>query len=65
VVEAGLGILVYPPEAEGELWRATFTENGVRRFRQGATEAGLAAKLAKVTERLASARRTWSDRART
>jgi hypothetical protein len=51
VVEAGCGILVYPPEAEGEPWRATFTENG-RRFRQAQTEAELAAKLAKVTERL-------------
>ncbi len=29
-----------------------FTENGQRRFRQGATEAKLAAKLEKVTERL-------------
>src|SRR5579871_1130175 len=52
VVEAGCGVLVYPPEAAGEPWRATFTENGRRRFRQAATEAGLAAKLAKVTERL-------------
>jgi hypothetical protein len=52
VIEVGLGILVYPPEAEGEPWRATFTEGGQRRFRQGATEAGLAAKLEKVKERL-------------
>jgi hypothetical protein len=52
VIELGFGILVYPPEAGGEPWRATFTENGQRRFRQGATEAKLAAKLAKVTERL-------------
>jgi hypothetical protein len=52
VVEAECGILVYPPEAEGEPWRAVFTENGRRRFRQAMTEAGLAAKLAKVTERL-------------
>jgi integrase len=52
VVEAGFGVLVYPPEAEGEPWRATFTENGRRRFRQARTEAELAAKLAKVTERL-------------
>ena len=33
-------------------WRATFTENGRRRFRQAMTEAGLPAKLDKVTERL-------------
>jgi hypothetical protein len=52
VVEAGCGILVYPPEAAGEPWRAVFTENGRRRFRQAQTEAELAAKLAKVTERL-------------
>jgi integrase len=54
VVELGLGILVYPPETDGEPWRATFIENGQRRFRQGATEAKLAAKLAKVTERLSA-----------
>ena len=52
VVEAGCGILVYPPEAAGEPWRATFTENGRRRFRQAMTEAELAAKLEKVTDRL-------------
>jgi hypothetical protein len=46
------GILVYPPEAEGEPWRAVFTENGQRKYRQGATEAKLAAKLEKVAERL-------------
>jgi len=52
VVEVECGILVYPPEEEGEPWRATFTENGRRRFRQAMTEAELAAKLEKVTERL-------------
>ena len=52
VVEAECGILVYPPEEAGEPWRATFTENGRRRFRQAMTEAELAAKLAKVTDRL-------------
>ena len=45
---------MYPPEAEGEPWRAVFTENGQRRYRQGATEAKLAVKLAKVTERLSA-----------
>jgi hypothetical protein len=54
VVEAGWGIVVYPPETEKEPWRAVFTENGQRRYRQASTEAGLAAKLAKVTERLAA-----------
>src|SRR5271170_760914 len=52
VVEAECGILVYPPEETGEPWRAVFTENGRRRFRQAMTEAELAAKLAKVTDRL-------------
>ena len=52
VVEVECGILVYPPEEAGEPWRATFTENGRRRFRQAMTEAELAAKLAKVTDRL-------------
>src|ERR1039458_7891638 len=52
VVEAEGGITVDPPEQAGEPWRATFTENGRRRYRQAMTEAELAAKLAKVTERL-------------
>ena len=52
VVEAECGILVYPPEEAGEPWRAVFTENGRRRFRQAMTEDKLAARLEKVTERL-------------
>ena len=52
VIELDFGILVYPPETGGEPWRAVFTENGQRRFRQGATEAKLAAKLEKLRERL-------------
>ena len=52
VIELESGILVYPPEAEGEPWRAVFTENGQRKYRQGATEEKLAAKLEKVRERL-------------
>ncbi len=52
VVEAECGIVVYPPETAGGVWRAAFTENGRRRFRQARTEAALAAKLARVTERL-------------
>ena len=54
VIELGFGIVVYPPEADGEPWRAVFTENGQRRYRQGATEAKLAAKLENVTERLSA-----------
>jgi integrase len=52
VIELDFGILVYPPETDGEPWRAVFTENGQRKYRQGATEAKLAEKLEKVTERL-------------
>jgi hypothetical protein len=44
---------VYPPETDGEPWRATFAEHGQRKYRQGATEAKLAARLEKVRERLA------------
>jgi hypothetical protein len=36
----------------GAPWRAVFTENGRRRYRQAVTEAELAAKLEKVIERL-------------
>jgi len=42
VMEVGWGVLVYPPEEAGQPWRATFTENGRRRFRQAMTEAELA-----------------------
>ena len=52
VIELDHGVTVYPPSADGEPWRAVFTENGQRRYRQAATEAKLAVKLAKVTERL-------------
>ena len=52
VIELEWGITVYPPEGAGEPWRAVFTENGRRRFRQAMTEAELVAKLEKVTGRL-------------
>ena len=38
VIKLDFGILVYPPETGGEPWRAVFTENGQRKYRQGATE---------------------------
>jgi hypothetical protein len=60
VVEVWWGVVVYPPEAAGGLWRAVFTENGERRFRQGRTEAELAVKVDRVLERLAAGRRTWN-----
>jgi integrase len=52
VIELEFGVLVYPPEAEGEKWRAVFCENGKRRFRESGTEAGLARKLEPVLVRL-------------
>jgi integrase len=48
------GITVYPPARDGDPWRAVFLENGERRHRQAATEPELAARLARVTERLAA-----------
>ncbi len=54
VIEMDHGITVYPPTEDGAPWRAVFLENGQRRYRQAATEPELAAKLAKVTERLAA-----------
>jgi integrase len=54
VVEVGWGVVVYPPAEPGGLWRAVFTEGGVRRYRQAGSEADLAVKLEKVIERLAS-----------
>ena len=54
VVEVGWGMVAYPPAGADGLWRAVFTEGGRRRYRQAMTEAGLAVKLEKVTERLAA-----------
>ena len=54
VIELDFGILVYPPETNGEPWRAVFTEHGTRKYRQGATEAKLAAKLERIKERLSA-----------
>src|ERR1039457_2019121 len=50
VIEVGGGISVYPPRVAGEPW----VEDGWRRFREAVTEAGLAAKLEKVSVRLAA-----------
>jgi len=54
VIEVGGGITVYPPRVAGEPWRAVWAEDGRRRFREAVTEAGLAAKLEKVSVRLAA-----------
>jgi hypothetical protein len=58
VIELGFWIVVYPPEGGGEPWQV-FTENGQRKFRQGATEAKLADKPEKVKERLAAVATVW------
>jgi hypothetical protein len=52
VVELECGITVYPAREEGDRWRAVWKEDGGRRQCEAATEEKLAAKLAKVTERL-------------
>ena len=50
----GHGITVYGPRWDGGPWRAVFTENGRRRWRQATTRESLVPKLEKVTERLAA-----------
>jgi hypothetical protein len=54
VVEVAGGITVYPAREPGDRWRATWYEDGKRRECQSVTEAGLAAKLEKVSVRLAA-----------
>jgi hypothetical protein len=65
VIELDFGILVYPPESGGEPWGAVFTENGQRRFRQGATEAKLAGKLEKSGSGWRPTPGTWNGPAQT
>ena len=52
VVELECGVTVYPARREGDRWRAVWYENGQRRQCEAVAEDKLAAKLAKVTERL-------------
>jgi integrase len=54
VIELEHGITVYPARAKGGRWRATWHEAGQRQQCEAATEEKLAAKLEKVTERLAA-----------
>ena len=54
VVELECGVTVYPARGEGGRWRAVWYENGARRQCEAASEDRLAARLEKVTERLAA-----------
>ena len=54
VIELECGITVYPAREEGGRWRAVWKENGERRQCEAVTEEKLAARLEKVTERLAA-----------
>ena len=54
VVEVAGGVTVYPARGVGDRWRAVWYEGGRRRQCESVTEAGLAAKLEKITERLAA-----------
>jgi integrase len=54
VIELEHGITVYPARAEPGRWRAVWHENGQRQQCEASSEEKLAARLAKVTERLAA-----------
>ena len=54
VIELEYGITVYPARAEPGRWRAVWYENGQRQQCEAASEEKLAARLEKVTERLAA-----------
>ncbi len=54
VIELEYRVTVYPARAAGDRWRAVWYENGQRRQCQSVSEDRLAARLDKVTERLAT-----------
>ena len=54
VVELDHGVTVYPARVAGGRWRAVWYEDGRRRQCEAASEDRLAARLEKVTERLAA-----------
>ena len=54
VIELEYGITVYPARAEPGRWRAVWCEDGQRQQCEAASEEKLAARLEKVTERLAA-----------
>jgi hypothetical protein len=54
VIELEYGITVYPAREGQDRWRAVWHENGKRRQCEAIFEERLAARLEKVTERLAA-----------
>ena len=54
VVEVGCGVVVYPARFAGDRWRAVWHEGGRRRQCEAVTEDRLAARVEKITERLAA-----------
>ena len=54
VVEVAGGITVYPARGAGDRWRAVWYEGGVRRQCEAVSEERLAARLEKVSARLAA-----------
>ena len=54
MIELECGVTVYPAREEQGRWRAVWYENGKRQQCEAASEEKLAAKLEKVTERLAA-----------
>ena len=54
VIETPEGITVYAARREGDRWRAVWYEDGERHQCQAATEQGLAARIEKITLRLAA-----------
>jgi hypothetical protein len=56
VKSSSYGITVYPARAEGGRWRAVWHEDGQRQQCKAPSEEKLAAKLERVTERLAVTR---------
>ena len=54
VIELEHGITVYPARREGGRWRAVWYEDGERQQCEASSEDKLAARLEKVTERLAA-----------
>jgi hypothetical protein len=54
VIELEYGVTVYPARAAGDRWRAVWYEDGQRRQCESVSEDRLAARLDKVTERLAT-----------